>query len=264
MSRFTAAFASRKIGTKLLLGFGVVLTFLAVVAVLSLTRMGSIDAAVTHQADVQHNRLDPLYVAREALDQTGLAARNAFIFTDTAEARQELAILDRERSLYLAQLDLLAPRFEGNARFAAVRSDMLAMATALDRPRQYREAGDMTGYGTFLVKECSPLRRKIVGEIGALIKEVQAEQGVANAASAALFQQSKTLIMIVAALCCASVEPDRPRRTGRRRTRAPRRRCQSDPFNPGHARQSGNDRRPGPYRHRCHCRSVERNCRRQH
>jgi methyl-accepting chemotaxis protein len=200
MSRFTAAFASRKIGTKLLLGFGVVLTFLAVVAVLSLTRMGSIDAAVTHQADVQHNRLDPLYVAREALDQTGLAARNAFIFTDTAEARQELAILDRERSLYLAQLDLLAPRFEGNARFAAVRSDMLAMATALDRPRQYREAGDMTGYGTFLVKECSPLRRKIVGEIGALIKEVQAEQGVANAASAALFQQSKMLIMIVAAL----------------------------------------------------------------
>jgi methyl-accepting chemotaxis protein len=200
MPGFTALFASLKIGTKLMLGFAVVLAFLAAVAVLSLARMGSIDAAVTHQADVQRDRLDPLYVAREALDQTGLAARNAFIFTDAAEARQELAIVDRERSLYQAQLALLAPQFAGNAKFAALQRDMQAMATALDRPRQYREANQMAQYGEFLVKECSPLRRKIVNEIGSLIQDVQAEQAAANTASATLFQQSITLIMVVASV----------------------------------------------------------------
>jgi methyl-accepting chemotaxis protein len=175
MAGFSAALASFRIGTRLLLGFGVVLAFMAAVAVLSLTRMGSISDAVRHQASVQHDRLDPLYVAREALDQTGLAARNAFIFTGAAAAQQELAIVDRERALYLAQLALLAPRFEGNAQFADVQRDLVAMARELERPRRYRAANQMAEFGEFLVKECSPLRRKIVGEIDILIKSVQAE-----------------------------------------------------------------------------------------
>jgi len=191
-------FASLKISTRLLFGFGLILGCLVAVAALSLARMGSISAAVQHQAGVQRDRLDPLYVAREALDQTGLAARNAYIFTEAAAAQQELATLDRERALYLAQLALLAPRFDGNAQFGELQRDLLAMARELDRPRKYREANQMAQFGEFLVKECSPLRRKIVAEIGALIKSVQAEQRAANGAADALFQQSITLLMIVA------------------------------------------------------------------
>jgi methyl-accepting chemotaxis protein len=193
-------FASLKIGTRLLLGFGLILACLVAVAALSLARMGSISAAVQQQAGVQRDRLDPLYVAREALDQTGLAARNAYIFTEAVAAQQELTILDRERALYLAQLALLAPRFDGNAQFSDLQRDLLAMGRELDRPRKYREANQMAQFGEFLVKECSPLRRKIVAEIGALIQSVQAEQRAANTAADALFQQSITLLMIVAGI----------------------------------------------------------------
>lgn len=154
-------FSSLKIGTKLLLGFGLVLACLIAMAALSLTR--------------------------EALDQTGLAARNAFIFTDPAAAHQEVAILDGERALYLSQLAVLERRFDGNAQFAELHGDMLAMAHELDRLRKYRDAGQMAEYGAFLVKECSPLRRKIGAEIGALIQAVQAEQRGANAAADILF-----------------------------------------------------------------------------
>jgi methyl-accepting chemotaxis protein len=200
MPGLAARFAALKIGTKLLLGFGLILACLAGVAVLSLVRMGSISAAVAHQASVQQDRLDPLYVAREALDQTGLAARNAFIFTDAGAAQQELAILDRERALYLAQLALLAPRFEGNAQFADLRRDLQAMARELDRPRQYRNANQMAAYGEFLVRECSPLRRRIVAQIGALITSPQADQLAANAVAEAQFEQSTMLITIVASV----------------------------------------------------------------
>jgi len=196
----TTTFTSLKISTKLFLGFGLILACLVGVAVLALVRMGSISDAVAYQATVQQERLDPLYVAREALDQTGLAARNAFIFTDAGAAQQELAILDRERALYLAQLALLAPRFEGNARFADLRRDLLAMARELDRPRQYRTANQMAEFGEFLVKECSPLRRKIVAEIDTVIKSLQADQQAANAVAEAQFQQSTRLIAIVAAI----------------------------------------------------------------
>jgi methyl-accepting chemotaxis protein len=74
------------------------------------------------------------------------------------------------------------------------------MARELDRPRNYRQADQMAQFGEFLVKECSPLRRKIVAEIGTLIQSVQAEQRAANNAADALFQQSITLLMIVAGI----------------------------------------------------------------
>ena len=45
-------FASLKISTRLFLGFGLILACLVAVAVLSLARMGSISAAVQHQAGV--------------------------------------------------------------------------------------------------------------------------------------------------------------------------------------------------------------------
>jgi methyl-accepting chemotaxis protein len=173
---------------------------LLILAALALLRMGAISDAVRHQADVQRLKLDPLYVAREALDQTGMAARNAFIFTDEASARQELAILDQQKALYLAELEKLTPRFEGNKDFDKVRADMLAMARELERPRQFRDAGKMAEYGEFLVKECSPLRRQIVADIDVLLKAVQREAARAASEADGVFGQSVTLISVVAAL----------------------------------------------------------------
>jgi methyl-accepting chemotaxis protein len=190
-------FDTLKIRTKLSLGFGALVVLMLALAAVSLWRMGAMSTAVKSMEHVQRDRLDPLYVAREALDQTGLAARNAFIFTDAAAAGREFDILDRERSLYLAQLEQLAPRFAGNPAFEQMKTDMLAMARELDRPRKYREAGDMSGYGQFLVNECSPLRRRIVAEIDVLVKAEQAETEGAVKAAETVFSQS---IVEVAAL----------------------------------------------------------------
>lgn len=41
-------------------------------------------------------------LAREALAQTGLAARNAYIFEDNAQAAKELNIVDEQKAIYLA------------------------------------------------------------------------------------------------------------------------------------------------------------------
>jgi methyl-accepting chemotaxis protein len=198
------SYRSLKIGTKLSLGFGALVGMMLVLAALALLRMGAISDAMKHREDVQQLRLDPLYVAREALDQTGIAARNAFIFTDEASARQELAIVDQQKALYLAELEKLAPRFEGNKDFAKVRDALLLMARELDRPRQFREAGKMAEYGEFLVKECSPLRRQIVTGIDVLLKAVQQENAQAAREADGVFSQSVTLIAVVAALTLAA------------------------------------------------------------
>ena len=197
--------SSLRIGTKLLLAFAVVLCAMVALAAVALLRMNTM-AEATHQQDVlAKERLSPLYIAREALDQTGLAARNAFIFTDTAEALKELAILDKQRSLYLAQLETLSISLQGNAQFDKVKADLILMARELDRPRQYRSAGQMVEFGQFLVNECSPLRRKIVEDISVLLRSLEAEALSASIESARLLKQSIAIISVLAfsaiALC---------------------------------------------------------------
>jgi methyl-accepting chemotaxis protein len=198
-----AAFDKMTIRTKLTLGFGAVVALMLVLALLSLSRIGAIASAIKVQEQVQREKLDPLYVAREALDQTGMAARNAFIFSEDAAARGELDILDQQRSLYLAQLGQLAPRFAGNAQFDKVRDGLLAMAAELDRPRKYRDAVDMNGYGQFLVKECSPLRRRIVADIDVLIKAEQNETLEAGKTAEGLFASSIKLVAALTAVTFA-------------------------------------------------------------
>ncbi|MCC6069750.1 methyl-accepting chemotaxis protein [Massilia sp. GCM10020059] len=183
-----------KIGTKLSLGFGALVVLMLVLAAMSLLRLAAISDAVSKQETVQQLKLDPLFAAREALAQTGLAARNAFIFTDNQQAVSELTILEQQRAIYLAKLDELSPRFAGNPEFDKVRQGLLLMARELERPRAFREAGKMAEYGEFLVNDCSPLRRQIVADIDVLIKSVTAEITAANETAHAVFDQSLYMV----------------------------------------------------------------------
>ncbi len=192
-----------KIGTQLRLGFGIVIALMLILISFALMRMNAISAAVKYQEQVTATRLEPLYVAREALDQTGMAARNAYIFRDQADALKELALLDEQKALYLDALHRLEPVFAGNAQFDKARSGLLAMAEELKRPRKYREAGQMEAYGEFLVKECSPLRRQIVQDIDVLLKSVQQENREAGDRAADLFDSSLHLIMVCAGVILA-------------------------------------------------------------
>ena len=190
-------FQQLKIGTKLSLGFGTLVLLMLILAAMSLFRLTAISTAVSNQEFIQQQKLDPLFAAREALAQTGLAARNAFIFADPRQAAAELAILDQQKAIYLAKLEELRPRLAGNAQFDKVREGLLVMARELERPRAFRAAGQMTEYGEFLVNDCSPLRRQIVTDIDALLKSLQAEVSNANNTAHGVFDQS---LMMVAGL----------------------------------------------------------------
>src|SRR3954468_15960872 len=149
------------IGMQMVIGFGTVVAMMLVLAVFATLRIQAIGKAVDVQDRVMAEKLEPLYVAREALDQTGLAARNAYIFTSAADAGRELDLLDAQKAIYLGALAKMDTKFGNNADFMEVRRGLLAMADELKRPRQYRETGKMAEYGAFLVNECSPLRRRI-------------------------------------------------------------------------------------------------------
>ncbi len=167
--------SNMKIGTKLALGFASLLALTILVAGISLSSIRTLTSSLKAADAVQEQKLTPLYVAREALDQTGIAARNAYLFRSDADAQKELAIVDEQKQIYLKALKELEPSFAGNKEFEKVRSGMLQMADELKRPRLYRESGKSDEFRDFLVNECSPLRRQIVLDIGKVISQLEAQ-----------------------------------------------------------------------------------------
>jgi methyl-accepting chemotaxis protein len=184
-----------KLSTQLYAAFGLVLALTLVISVFAATRVNSIESALEKANDVRQGQLEPIYAAREALAQTGIAARNAYIFKDDAAAARELDLVDTFKSGYLDALKQLDPTLGAEPHYVKVKEGMLAMATALERPRAYRAAGDMDAFGAFLVEECSPLRRAIVADIDVLVRELQERNTATSTLAAAQAAEARGWII---------------------------------------------------------------------
>lgn len=171
-----------------------------ILAAFALLRISSIESVMELQNKARTERLEQLYSAREALDQTGIAARNAFIFTSESDASRELDVLDQQKALYLEALNAMTPALKGRPDFEKAKEGLLAMAEELKRPRKYRNEGKMQEFGEFLVKECSPLRRRIVADIDVVLKSVQRDVEAQSQAAATAASESVRVILTVGAL----------------------------------------------------------------
>jgi methyl-accepting chemotaxis protein len=193
-------FANMKVGTKLSLGFGITALLTLLIAIFALMRINQIDGVIAAQNEIRTQQLERLYTAREALGQTGLAARNAYIFTNKADAVKELDILDQQKAIYLEALAQMTPHFKGDANFEKVSTGLLTMAEELKRPRQFRDADQMEAFGKFLVNECSPLRRQIVADIGVVVSSMQKVVDAKSAEADLAARQSITIIIAISAV----------------------------------------------------------------
>ncbi|MGX4640307.1 methyl-accepting chemotaxis protein [Massilia sp. SYSU DXS3249] len=189
------------LAARLATAFALVLLVTLTLAVFAVTRVNSIEATLENAETFRHAQLEPLYEAREALDQTGIAARNAYIFQDPQAAARELDIVDARKAEYLAALARLDPLLKGNPNYDKVRASMTVMAAELERPRRFRAAQEMEAFGAFLVNECSPLRRQIVADIDVLLKVLQARTTQAAAAAAGEASAARWWIVALSALC---------------------------------------------------------------
>ena len=189
-----------KIRTRLALCFGIVLALMLAIAAIALVRLDATTRAIAQATAIREGQLAPLYEIREALAQTGIAARNAFIQTDDAQARRELDLLDGHRDQYMKRLAELEPVLGGRPEFDKAKAGLRQMATELQRPRKYRDAQDMQGYAGFLVNECSPLRRTIVVDVDAVIRAIEADLNAASRAEADVGSRSTWIVAGMAAL----------------------------------------------------------------
>ena len=191
---------------KLGIGFGLVAILIIVLAIFAWRELRNVGHELAAQNTVRETQLERLYEMREALAQTGLAARNAYIFPDKADAERELDLLDQQKALFLDKLHALDPLFTGNADFATMRDGLIRMSEELNRPRRYRVSEQMSEFGAFLVNECSPLRRQNVLDIDLVITAVQQDVELATTrAQESIAAAQATIILVTLAAVALSV-----------------------------------------------------------
>jgi len=191
------------IGTRLATCFALVVALMLAIAAISLTRFAATAHSIADAASIRQNQLAPLYDIREALAQTGISARNAFIMQDDAEAARELNLMDGFRDVYMARLNALEPVLGGSAEFRKARDGLLRLSKELGRPRAMREAHQMEAFSAFLIKECSPLRRQIVIDLDAAIKSVESSMNLASDEVNRVTAHSHDLILGISVIAVA-------------------------------------------------------------
>ena len=192
-----------KIGTRLALSFGVVVALMFAITAISLNRLGTTTDAIGAASAIRQQQLKPLYEIREALAQTGIAARNVYIVQDPVQAQAELDLLDRQREAYVHKLDALEPLLRGRAEFDKASAGLRQMAQELLRPRQLRDSGDMAAFAAFLINECSPLRRRIVTDLDAAIDAIEADMNAASDKVGAVTERSRWIVVAISVLAAA-------------------------------------------------------------
>ncbi len=196
-------FRNLKIGSRLALCFGVIGVLTLLIAAIAIMRMGETARMVAEEKRIRTTELARLYELREALGQTGLAARNAYIYEKEEDALRELDVLDKQRDIYLDRLAQLEQLLGKRADFDKASVGLKAMAKELARPRQYRASKQMAQFGVFLVDECSPLRRQIVIDLDVIIASIEGQLGVAGERVDSVLKQSEYLVMVIAAVALA-------------------------------------------------------------
>src|SRR3982751_5058490 len=93
-----------KIGARLAIAFGALVVLTLALTGFAIYRMGEASSVVEAERLIRTNQLTPLYELREALDQTGIAARNAYIYEAKADAERELNVLDQQAGIYMNRL----------------------------------------------------------------------------------------------------------------------------------------------------------------
>jgi len=187
-----------KIGARLALAFGALVVLTLALTAFAIYRMGEASSVVDAERLIRTTQLTPLYELREALDQTGIAARNAYIYEAKADAERELDVVDAQAAIYMNRLSKLTPVLGGVQDFDVANRDLQSMAGALQKPRAFRNANQMKEYGVFLVDECSPLRRRIVAELDTVINRIEAQLGVASKQVDVVSATSRSLMYAIA------------------------------------------------------------------
>ncbi|WP_235923072.1 methyl-accepting chemotaxis protein [Rugamonas aquatica] len=200
------AIANMKVGTRLSLGFGLVLALLLSVALLGVYNMSTINAKLDNIVSLNVARGDLVQEMSESVHIVARVTRTVVLLNDPAAIESELAKLYTARGHYnkaaetLGRLPATAKGLEIRARIAAAGQEARPLTdkvVAMAKANQDAEATEV------LMKQAGPATQRwqdVMDEYAALQKE---NNQADTAAATAAYQSARVLMLALSGLAIA-------------------------------------------------------------
>jgi methyl-accepting chemotaxis protein len=192
-----------KLGTKLGLGFGVVLILLGIVTLIGITRLSQV---TSHLEDLATNKMPKMDWANDLSDSINLVARavrNIALSNDQEVNKQDKARIDKARATFAEDFDKLEKSVvsaRGKELLARIKDEQHAVKPLVDKAIALGMANKTEEAGKVLFTEVRQPQAKLLADIQALVdyqKELAHKEGEAGtqAAAAGLY-----LMLIISAV----------------------------------------------------------------
>jgi len=202
---------SMKVGTRLALGFGVVVAVLAIIGIVGILNIESLQNQVEKLAE---DRLPKIILASDIIDQVniqGRALRNALIYDDHAAIKKELGRITDSRRIAaenLKKLDDNTKSEKGRQLIAETSKAREAYLAAVDAIVRELETGPKAGAAAInLLAKLRPVQGPYIETLGKLIafQQEQALKGGQSANDAAERAQMLMIVFLLIGIAAASI-----------------------------------------------------------
>jgi methyl-accepting chemotaxis protein len=183
------SFANSKVGTKLALGFGLVLLLLAAITAIGIARMVQINQQIENIVNINNVEIRAVMTMRAAIFEQSIAIRNVALLSERGAIDHELDGLIKQDTRYKNAQTKLDEMFGIDAQTSAREKELLAQATResvstsalFSRAVELSRAGEDDALRTLITAQIGPQqiqRRKTLAELATLEDDSNIQAGV--------------------------------------------------------------------------------------
>ena len=191
--------ANMKVGSRLALGFGVVLAIMVALTAVAVSRMSFIQSHLDKIVEVDAAELRLVNQMRDLVRYQSVTIRDVVMQEDIAFKKGELKLMKQANATYQGAAAELAKLLHDPAGKQAVEKIAAVDAkgkAARDEAVEKSLSSDMAGAGEVIRQTLRPVQVEHVAALDALLKELEAGSK-ASAAQAAQAYQSALMLMLV-------------------------------------------------------------------
>jgi len=195
-----------KVGTRLGLGFGVVLLMLVITVALSIYSQSHLAANTNEIVTITYPKVLQAQQIMNHNNKIARSLRNALLIRDDAKAAKEMATVmekRQENDVAMKKLDEMVQSGEGQALFDKVQAARKPFNDSLDEVMRLRREGDIDGAVAEMLGKMRALQMAYMDTIDALIAHQSASMERARAEAEATYIQSRNAAVALGLLSLA-------------------------------------------------------------
>jgi methyl-accepting chemotaxis protein len=194
-------FANLNVGTRLALGFGIVLALMLALAAVAISRMSFIQANLEHIVEVDAAKIRLVNSMRDVVRYQSVTIRDVVMQEEFSVKKAEMKRMKEASATYRSaagDLQNLLTDERGKSALTGIAALELKVKAVMDEALEKSLADDHAGAGELIREKVRPAQLALVGALDALLKDVESASRDSAALATNAYASALTLMAVLA------------------------------------------------------------------